>query len=1063
MPQTTLIIGDLAAIEADLAGRIFAARGAGDPLRPATVLVGSTLLKPYLRRMLAQRGVALLNVRFVRASELAEELVPGLRGRPRLSRWAERMLVREVAEGARGYFERIKGRDGFVRALRRSFRELEAGGYDSAGFARAVGVAAQALPQSRAKLDELSRLFGEYQRRVGGDGDLARAFVTPADVLRSAYASLFEGPLYIYGLWSLPELQLRLVRRIAERHDVFVFLPQAGLVADEAHAELRASLAWSDGKAHVAVPFDVLGDRRGPARIAQALFRDGSRAEGATGIGLVSAPDTVREVWEAARACLQWAREGVRFHEMAVIYRSQDTYRALVDEVFREAGIDTYLHEGRLLSEHPLGRRVLALLALAADPAMPRAKVMEFLTETELPYDTRRDLRNPSASEWETFTREAGIINDAAQWDARLARLAEEKRDRSREEGQEWQAAVAADVDGFRGFLAQFAGALAAHSQEATWGEHLAYLRALTGAYADGVAPIIDALDDLRVLEAVRERVPFEAFRRAVEDDLKSRDASRVLGEPVREFGRRGVAVIDATSARHLRFRAVYLLGVAERSWPPPPRPDPLLLERERHELDGAGEGRLPLRTEPDEDELTFWLAAQSASEQLRISYARADAGGSGKHLPSYFFRAAADALEGRRLRIHELDGRPYVRRFNAGRLAADALGEALTPAEYDRTLVHEFAVRGGSAALVRSLGPGFERAHRARQARWSRALTPYDGCMSDAAAVAAAGGGSPFARGEVVSPTRLETYATCPYRYFMKQVLHVQPLEEPETIERIDDLERGSLIHSILERFMREVCPDDPPRPDARERHVARLLALAHEEEALREERGVTGKPLIWQMDHRLIHEDLVRWYDREAAAMDSLLPRAFEVGFGPQWYPAEHGEDPLSSTEPLALLRDGREVRVQGRIDRVDWDEDRTAFRVVDYKTGKYDPKVTLQGGRKLQLPLYTLAASRLLGIPVVQGAARYDFVSARGGFKRAGLAGADVEAETPALAQVLTTVARGVDGGFFAPNPGEGAQDCRYCDYKDVCDARIEQVMKRKRDDPRGAAFMAMSEIP
>jgi hypothetical protein len=268
--------------------------------------------------------------------------------------------------------------------------------------------------------------------------------------------------------------------------------------------------------------------------------------------------------------------------------------------------------------------------------------------------------------------------------------------------------------------------------------------------------------------------------------------------------------------------------------------------------------------------------------------------------------------------------------------------------------------------------------------------------------------------------------------------------------------------VHAILERFMREVCPADPPHPSARARHLERLLAIAVEEGTACEERGVTGKKLIWQMDQRQIHEDLVRWYDREAADTSGLTPRAFEAGFGPQWYGRNGPEDPLSDTTPLLLRADGREIHVQGRIDRVDWDDARTRFRVIDYKTGKTKPKVTLNGGTALQLPIYLSAASQLLGIPAEQGEAQYFFVSTAGGFDRPGIDGDDAASDAAGLAQVLSTIAGGVDGGFFAPDPGDGARHCTYCDYKDVCDARIGAVMRRKAGDERAAAFIAMREI-
>ncbi|MBF6600841.1 MAG: PD-(D/E)XK nuclease family protein [Dehalococcoidia bacterium] len=1058
MPEPRLITGDLASIEAALAEAIAAARPAGDGLAPVTVLVGHVLLRPYLARALARRGLAQMNVRYVLpldlAAELARDALP--RDRARLTREAERLLVRETAESAGGYFAAIAGREGFVRALGRLFRELEGGGFTPDGFRTAAQAVEARLPASARKLGELTRLYRLYEQRRA-------AFVAPADLYRAADASKFEGPLLVYGVWSLPELQARLVERIAERHAITVFLPASGLDADGAHASLRLRFGAA------AEATTTAAASAGPPLLARSLLDEEPSASGADGVGMLSAPDTVREVWEAARACLRWAREGIRFHEMALAYRAADTYRPLIDEIFSEAGIATYLHAGRLLAEHPLGRRVLALLALAADGSFPRARVMEFLTETQLPGETLRAQQYASASEWEAFTRDAGIIDGAEQWDARLRRLAEEKRIESRRDGFEWLASHAERIERFRVFAAEFAARLAARPVEATWCGHLAYLRALAADYAAGVEPIIDALDDLQVLERVHAVVPFEVFCRAVRDDLEARDASRVLNEPVREFGRRGVAVLDVTSLRHLRFRAVCLLGVAERAWPPPPRPDPLLLERERRELNAAGSGVLPLKMEPDDEPLQFWLAAQAATERLQVSYARADAGKSGSRVPSFFFRAVVDALEGRRLAFDALDGSAFVQRLAAGRLAAEDAAEAVTLAEYDRTLVHAYVQHGAGFENVRALAderPAFGRAMAARQARGSARLTAFDGCMTGAAAQRAARHRSPFAQGRPVSPSRLEMYAECPYRYFLRYTLGVEPLDEPEAVDRINALERGSLVHAILERFMREVCPDDPPRTDARARHIARLLAIVEEEGAAREQRGVTGKPLIWKMDRRLIHEDLVRWYDREARDASGLVPRAFEAGFGPQWYARNGPEDPLSDEQPLVLSAatdaGPREVLVQGRIDRVDWDDARTRFRVIDYKTGKTKPKMSLDGGKALQLPIYLRAAAQLLGLPAERGEAQYFFVSSAGGFTRPGIHGDASAAADTALAQVLGTIAAGVDDGYFAPNPGDAARHCTYCDYKDVCDARVGPLMQRKAADARAAAFIAMGEI-
>lgn len=1077
MPPPRLITGTVAQLEDALAGAVASARGR-DPLGPVTVLVGHVLLRPYLRRTLALRGVPQINVRYRRPHELAMDMSrhdASLRRLPRLTLAAERLLVRDVAASATRYFGAIATRDGFVEALGRLFRELELGGFGGR-------LDDAALPGSE-KLRELAALYAAYERR-------REAFATAGKHYAAAMQAPFEGPLLVYGLWAPSWLQRRLIEHVASQAEVSVYLPESGTDADGAHAALRARLTAPRTPVEGAATPDTAASPQLPliasappgADGASSLERAGGRLFAQPGgarietdaVALINAPDTVREVWEAARACLSWADRGVRFHEMAVVYRNRDPYRALVDEIFAEAGVETYLHDGRLLSTHPLGRRLLSLLELARDGSFPRAKVMEFLTETELPPATLHEYDRVRPSEWEAYTREAGIVEGIAQWRERLARLANEKRERAKDERFDWLSDVATRIETLARFVEDFHAALASRRDAATWEEHLDFLRSLAERYATGTSPILEALAELRMLSAVRPTATFDEFARAVRDDLESRDTTNVLKEPVRMFGRQGVAVIDASSLRHMRFRCVYMLGLAERAWPPPPRPDPLLLEHERRAINAATrDGELPLRTESDDEALGFWTGVQAAKEQLVVSFARADAGRTGKHLPSYFYRRLVEAIEGRRLALDELDSAPNVRRYAAGRLANDDLATSLSSAEYDRGLIkasNDGALTGVVEALSSpGLTPSFGRAVRARHARRGAALSGYDGVMLAADARSAALAHSVFGREDAsVSASRLEMYATCPYRYFLRYTLGVEPVDEPEDIERIDHLQRGSLIHDILQKFLTAIVPDDPPRPEARERHLALLMRIAEEEGEERVRRGVTGRPLIWRMDKKTIDEDLVRWYDAELkdALTSGMVPGAFEARFGPGGRGYGPEDAALSSDEPLAIDVDGRTVRVQGRIDRIDWTADRARFRVIDYKTGKKNArdKDRFAAGTLLQLPIYLRAAARMLGLAETDGEAQYFYVSSRGNFKRHIVSGDELAASSTTFRRVLGTIADGVDGGYFAPNPEspDKRSNCTWCDYKDVCDAQIARIMAAKAGDERAAAFVALGDI-
>lgn len=76
----------------------------------------------------------------------------------------------------------------------------------------------------------------------------------------------------------------------------------------------------------------------------------------------------------------------------------------------------------------------------------------------------------------------------------------------------------------------------------------------------------------------------------------------------------------------------------------------------------------------------------------------------------------------------------------------------------------------------------------------------------------------------------------------------------------------------------------------------------------------------------------------------------------------------DPHSLVEPWSVtLGDGRVVQVTGQIDRVDWDEERSALAIRDYKSGRSRGATALQRemrkGLHLQLLLYACAVEDLL----------------------------------------------------------------------------------------------------
>src|SRR6202041_2883603 len=89
-------------------------------------------------------------------------------------------------------------------------------------------------------------------------------------------------------------------------------------------------------------------------------------------------------------------------------------------------------------------------------------------------------------------------------------------------------------------------------------------------------------------------------------------------------------------------------------------------------------------------------------------------------------------------------------------------------------------------------------RALRARGRRWLRVWTAADGLVQpDAQGKAALADQELLARS--YSPTGLQNYAICPYRFVLQAIHKLAPREEPAPLEELDPLQKGSLIHEAL------------------------------------------------------------------------------------------------------------------------------------------------------------------------------------------------------------------------------------------------------------------------
>ncbi len=455
-----------------------------------------------------------------------------------------------------------------------------------------------------------------------------------------------------------------------------------------------------------------------------------------------------------------------------------------------------------------------------------------------------------------------------------------------------------------------------------------------------------------------------------------------------------------------------FVVGMDSGRFPGSTMEDPLLLDRERWHL---GRGELPLaRDRTTEARFNFAQLIARLRGTLTLSYSRWDPAEARELAPAPELLQALRLREGdRTLSFEDLEAHlgASESRLPRAELATDVdAGDV-----WLRTL----------ASADGRLLDGLEAVGHAYP-RLGLGMAAAEGLRSDLASVHTGFLGTPSPplsyqdlSGHTFSASGLGSLGACPRRFLFSYVLRAYPPDDPEFDAHrwLNPLERGSLLHSVYQHTLelareRGLDPKD-------EGFVALALSLVDDE----------GARKLWQVPapSRAVHE----W---EMAALRDDARSFVEMirSEPPPWIALEM---PFGMTDdPVAIDADGRPVQVRGYIDRLD--DHGAELRVVDYKTGTdhgYGGKSGIyDGGRRVQHVIYTLAAAAVLDRTV--SGMEYHFPTRRG--ENRVWPFETEELETGGL--LVATLLEGVAAGDF-PATDNAKNDCRFCDYGEVCGVR------------------------
>ena len=1021
-----------------------------DIMAPVTVIGPTRYANLSLRYELGRQGF--INVRFIVFPVLSEMLGAASlarAGRRPLTSVLERVTLQEMLSRCTGPLEPVRDHPSTLASVRASFRELRRASDNVLDALKAQG-------GLRSELVELFRSFREQtvSERYDVDGLVTSAAEAALDGETQVLDDL--GPIIFYLPKDIGGPEERLIETLARQDRCALLLGRTG----DSDAD-RPAIALAETLRPAFTSFDIdesAGDE-------QPLFT--GKAD------LHISPNAHEELRWVIREVIREATEHeIPFHRMAVVYRTEDPYASLIRDELKLAGIPTAGPGRETLASTGVGRTLLGLLDLSQG-GFRRGDVMSWLAGCPVDPPFGRTPRiNPS--HWDTISRRAGIVGGLEQWRDRLTafstKLTEdaERREKAEEissaraSGMRAEARAALNA---LAFVEQLADDTRPPAEGSSWETFSAWASGLLEKYLSHDLPpaeamardhVLRSLEELRAADSISPSTTLDVFRKTVDESLRSSIGHLgVTGQ--------GVFVSSFSAAAGMSFDIVWMVGMVEGGTPPAVRPDPLLPE---HDWTSAGgESRASARVASERYD---YLSAVSSAPRRWLSYPVADGSSQREAYPSRWFLEQATVLEGSPVRtdnLPKMTGRPWLTLDESAEQALKKSAAGVSADLHDYHLLHLLnwrdsgnsprrhpLARKGTLAGAANLG----------RSRGVRRLTEFDGNVSGVV------DNSEFAdqlTKTPVSATSLEAWATCPFRYFLGHVLRLSALETPEETTSINALDRGLLVHDILERFIREAdAAGGIPTPGSpwndRGRNMLRNIATDEFKKA--EAKGITGKPLLWSLAQQDILDDLDTFIEQDAhlRARHGTASQFVELSFGF-----------TEETPPVIDPETG--VGFRGFIDRVDLDSSGGSALVIDYKTGSASPYDALQKdiidrGKRLQLGVYSLAARQLFpGAADVRAA--YWFTTTHGGFRFAPPEHFNISDDEvrERFRQGVTTAVAGIKGGVFPANPGppdRGSNaNCRFCDFDQVCPSRRADLWERKKSDGLLADYLSLSEEP
>ncbi len=726
---------------------------------------------------------------------------------------------------------------------------------------------------------------------------------------------------------------------------------------------------------------------------------------------------------ELKEVLFQIKEKGLRFDEVAIFYTSSSQYVTVMYHLAERLDVPVAFGEGIPIGFTRPGKLVAGLITWMKDFYSAKAFV-KLLQGNAIELDEDA----PSKARWADLLRKANIGWDPKRYAVLLqAKIEEMEAELAEIESGESKLKAEKRIEEYS-FLVKWFTSVFAHmptkKQDGTFRYHelLHAVRYFLENYCK-VTSGFDKAAKEGLVERIESLLPYadevvteaEGFQRIEEDFLSVR-----VGQSRPKPGY--LHITTYKQGIFINRQQIFVVGLDNQRFPGNLGENPLLLDMERERI-----GRLlPLEKEKPKRDLyeMLQLLASSATREITVSYCRFDINENRTISPAYLF-----------LQCYRIQSGDHSADFTTLREKIPSVDRNLLLEAKDwwiGKLTSSAKVQQDESILTHYSHIG--RGLYAEKMRIDSSFTIFEGKIESDT--------TPFDPRKnpdiTISAGKLEKIATCPYAYFLENVLRIRGIEEAtyDPTKWLDAKTRGTLLHEIFEKFYKEVQARQV-KPSYTE-HIDLLLQIANE--SLEYVKTIVPSPnaRTERIESEEIIESCETFLRIEEENSEKGEPLYFEYSFGKE--------------SPAVIELPSGTVQVRGIIDRVDQLPD-GSYHIIDYKTGSswgYKTKAFFKGGRQLQHLLYTLAIEAHLGIE--EGSVKkssYVFPTRKGAGKR--FVREQVEATRTNGKDILDNLLSIIEHGHFTMTDDEN--DCKFCELKSICRRSTydKDALKQKQQDP------------